>query len=299
MTAFADIFEQSRRRIFGLAYRMLGSAADAEDIVQETYLRAAKANAEDLRAPEAYFVTIATRLCLDQLKAARRQREIYVGAWLPEPIPDTEGLSPEGAAELADDLSFALLLTLETLSAPERAAFLMHDVFDVGYDAVADALGRSEAACRQLASRARKAVGAARRIKKPAAEAHQAILSRFVEALETGDASQLHALLAKDAVAYSDGGGVRPAALNPIVGADKVARFFLGLARKAQRLGHAPSFRLAEINGAPGLLAFVDGAFDQTISIETDGERIQALFMVRNPEKLKAFEDAAAYSCDP
>lgn len=292
MTSLADSFEQSRRRIYGLAYRMLGSAADAEDIVQETYLRATNADIGTVRSPEAYFVTVATRLCLDQLKSARRDREIYVGAWLPEPIPDTEGLSPENAAELADDLSFALLMTLETLSAPERAAFLMHDIFDASFRDVATALGKSEAACRQLAARARKAVRTEHRYNKPPAHAHTRLLMSFAEAVASGDASQLHALLAKDAIAYSDGGGVRTAALKPIYGANKVTRFFIGLSNKAKRLGLQASFRLSEINGEPGFLAFVDDELDQTLTIETDGAHIAAIYMVRNPDKLKAFDGA-------
>ncbi len=218
-------FEKSRRRIFGLAYRMPASAADAEDIVQETYLRAREGAADEIRSPEAFFVTIATRLCLDQLKSARRKRETYVGPWLPEPIADIGGMSPETAMEFADDLSFALLMTLEKLSPPERAAFLMHDVFDAPFPEIAKALGKSEEACRQLASRARKAVKGGRAHGKVPVETHSALLMKFAEAVASGDPGQLQSLLAADAVAYSDGGGVRRAALNPIAGAEKVARF--------------------------------------------------------------------------
>lgn len=288
MTSLDAEFENSRKRIFGLAYRMLGSAADAEDIVQETWLRARRAAADEVRSPEAFFVTVATRLCLDQLKSAKRKRESYVGPWLPEPIADTEGMSPENAMELADDLSFALMMTLEKLSPPERAAFLMHDIFDAPFPDIARALGKTEEACRQLASRARKAVRSAKPARKVSPVAHSALLAKFAEAIASGDARSLEALLAADAVAWSDGGGVKRAALNPIRGASRIARFFLGLARKAARLRQTPSFHPAAINGAPGFLIFIDGALDQTLSIETDGERITAIYVVRNPEKLGA-----------
>lgn len=288
MTSLDAQFENSRKRIFGLAYRMLGSAADAEDIVQETWLRARGAAADEIRSPEAFFVTIATRLCLDQLKSAKRKREAYVGPWLPEPISDIDGLTPETATEFADDLSFALMMTLEKLNPPERAAFLLHDVFDAPFPDIARALGKSEAACRQLASRARKAVRQNKPLRMVPAEIHSALLMKFAEAVASGDAKHLEALLAADAVAWSDGGGVKRAALNPIKGADKVARFFTGLARKGARQGAALSFHLASINGAPGFLIFIDGALDQALSIETDGEKIAAVYVVRNPEKLGA-----------
>lgn len=292
MTPLDADFEKSRRRLFGLAYRMLGSAADAEDIVQETYIRAHAAAADDIRSPEAFLVTIATRLCLDQLKSARRKRETYIGPWLPEPIADTDGLSPENAMEFADDLSFALLMTLEKLSAPERAAFLMHDVFDAPFPDIAKALGKSEAACRQLAARARKAVQAKKPARQVAPAAHEALLASFAAAVATGDLGALRNLLAADAIAYSDGGGVKRAALNPINGADKVARYFIGLAKKGARQGVTPSFERATINGAPGFLLYQDGALDQTLSIDTDGEKILSIYLVRNPEKLGALATA-------
>jgi len=279
-------FDRCRKRLFGLAYRMLGSASDAEDIVQETWLRAQGAVADEIRSPEAFFVTIATRLCLDELKSAKKKRETYVGPWLPEPISETDGLSPENQMEFADDLSFALLMTLEKLSPPERAAFLLHDVFDAPFPDIAATLGKSEAACRQLASRARKAVRGDKPLAKANPEAHAALLAKFAEAVASGDATKIEALLAADAVAYSDGGGVKIAAINPIIGADKVARFFAGLAGKAMRLGIIPTFKTVTINNEPALLIYLDGALDQTLSVETDGETLSALYMVRNPQKL-------------
>jgi RNA polymerase sigma-70 factor (ECF subfamily) len=294
MSDLAVEFEKCRRRLFGLAYRMLGSAADAEDIVQETFLRAREISADELRSPEAFFVTIATRLCLDELKSAKKKRETYVGPWLPEPIEDVEGLSPETAMEYADDLSFALLMTLEKLSPPERAAFLLHDVFDAPFPEIAKALGKSESACRQLASRARRTVREGRPAREVPRASHAALLQKFAEAIASGDAKNLAALLAADAIAWSDGGGVKRSALNPIIGADKIARFFTGLAAKAARRGPMPSFQIKDINGAPAFLVFAGEDLDQTLSIETDGARITVLYLVRNPQKLRRLKSAAA-----
>lgn len=273
-----------RPKLMGLAYRMLGSRADAEDVLQDAYLRFAKA--ESVANAEAYLTTIVTRLCLDRLKSARAAREIYVGPWLPEPVLDTDALSPHAATELADDLSFALLLALERLTPGERAAFLLHDVFDAPFAEVATTLERSEAACRQLAARARKAVRGARPATPPQADTHARLLGAFAEAIASGDASKLAAVLREDAIALSDGGGVKAAALNPIRGADKVARFYVGLARKHAARGGATHVEPAEINGALGLLVYLDGALDQTLSIAVDGDRIAAIYAVRNPQKL-------------
>ena len=277
-----------RGRLVGLAYRMLGSLADAEDVVQDAYLRFASADREGVRSTEAFLVRIVTRLCLDRLKSARARREVYVGPWLPEPVADAEAITPETARALADDLSFALMLTLERLSGPERAAFLLHDVFDTPFSEIAAALGRSEAACRQLAARARKAVRRERPSRRADAGRHEALLAAFAKAAASGDASGLRALLTEDAAALADGGGVKLAALNPIVGADHVSRFFAGIYRKAGRLGAETRFVLAQINGAPGCLVYVNGVLDQTMSVDVREGRIAAVYVVRNPEKLAA-----------
>ncbi len=279
------VFQAQSGRLLGLAYRMLGSRADAEDIVQETWLRASSSTAP-IRNAEAYLVTVATRLCLDQLKSARVRRENYVGPWLPEPVLSTEAFSPATATELADDLSFALLLTLETLTPPERAAFLLHDVFDLPFADIAETLGKSEAACRQLAARARKAVKHRRPSHAAPAEAHKNLTSRFFETLENGDIDGLKHLLQEEVVLYTDGGGVKTAALNPIYGADKVARFFLGIARKSSEQGASIRLSDAVINGRPGMLVFVDDELDLTFSINVDDDRISTIYMVRNPDKL-------------
>lgn len=288
MTDLDQTFASCQSRLRGLAYRMLGSNADAEDILQDAYVRVRQADQTSIRNAEAYLMTTVTRLCLDHLRSARVRREVYVGPWLPEPIADTEALSPETAVEYADDLSFALLLTLETLSAPERAAFLLHDVFSQPYSQVADTLGKSEAACRQLAARARKTVRHARPKQNAAPDTHQALLVHFAEAVSTGNITLLESFLAQDVVAYSDGGGIKSAALNPIKGPNNVARFFVGLVRKYRARGGSSEYALTTINGTPGFIVYLDGIFDQTLSIDIKEGRIAAFYLVRNPEKLQS-----------
>lgn len=294
MTHANDPIAPHRRRLMGLAYRMLGSLADAEDVVQDAYLRFAAADRGKVRSEEAYLVAVVTRLCLDRMKSARARREVYVGSWLPEPVPDADALSPQTALELADDLSFALLLAMERLSAPERAAFLLHDVFDLSFKEVAAALDKSEAACRQLAARARKAVRRQRPARRAERTEHEALLAGFVEAASSGDVERLKTLLAEDATAYSDGGGVRPAALNPVRGADRVARFFVGLARKSATRYDRVDLEPANLNGLPALMLYTNGALDHTLSLDVRDGRIAAVYVVRNPEKLHAVAASAA-----
>jgi RNA polymerase sigma-70 factor (ECF subfamily) len=279
----ADPLAPHRGRLLGLAYRMLGSRNDAEDVVQDAYIRFA--GAQDVNNPEAFLVTIVTRLCLDRLKSARAQREIYVGPWLPEPVFDAEGLSADAATELADDLSFALMLALDRLSPLERAAFLLHDVFDVPFATVAAMIERSEAACRQLATRARRAVRDARTPPASAPEGHARLLNAFSEAVVSGDLSRLTSLLREDAIALTDGGGRKTAALNPIRGADKVARFFIGVAHK--NAGSVLRIEPTMINGSVGALLYMDGELDHSLSMAIDGDRIAAIYIVRNPDKLR------------
>jgi RNA polymerase sigma-70 factor (ECF subfamily) len=279
----ADPLAPYRGRLLGLAYRMLGSRSDAEDAVQDAYLRFA--GARDVRNPEAFLVTVVTRLCLDRLKSAKVQREVYVGPWLPEPVFDAEGLAADAATELADDLSFALLLALDRLSPLERAAFLLHDVFDMPFADVAGMIDRTEAACRQLATRARRAVKDARPSPAAPPNRHAALLSAFGEAVASGDVSRLAGLLRADAIALTDGGGRKSAALNPIMGAAKVARFFIGLANK--NAGRDISIKPTMINGTVGALVYVDGELDHSLSVAIDGDRIAAIYIVRNPDKLR------------
>jgi RNA polymerase sigma-70 factor (ECF subfamily) len=286
-------FEPHRRRLLGLAYRMLGSVAEAEDAVQDAYLRwhdTDRATVEDARA---FLMTTTTRICLDVLKSARVRREEYVGPWLPDPITDTAALAPDAQTELAEDLSVALLLALDRLSPLERAAFLLHDVFDYSFTQVAAALGRNEAACRQLASRARTRVREAR----PAAALpargtstsidpkHAELVSAFVTASRSGDIEALTRMLASDARVVSDGGGKVPAALNVIEGADRVAAFLAGVVRKGWT--DDMSVRFDMINGLPGLMLSGPHGLVQTTAFEFDGDMVKAIYVVRNPDKLK------------
>lgn len=281
----ADPFGPARKRLLGLAYRMLGSRAEAEDVLQDAWLRFNAVREVDNR--DALLTTIVTRLCLDRLKSAQVRREVYVGPWLPEPVVDAASLAPDAPTELADDLSFALLLALERLSPTERAAFLLHDVFDMPFAKVADTLGRQEAACRQLAARARKAVRQERRATRATADAHRRLLAAFGMAVASGDIDGITALLREDAVFLSDGGGKVMSALNPIRGADRIARFFVGVIGK---MGSNPGDLEAEpldVNGMPGILVRVSGAVDQVLTIDTDGTHITAVYVVRNPDKLR------------
>lgn len=268
-----------------LAYRMLGSLAEAEDAVQEAYLRWHATERAKVASPRAFLSTVVTRLCLDVLKSGRVRRESYVGPWLPEPVLDTAALDAETASEYAHDLSVALMLTLERLSPLERAAFLLHDVFDVDFAGVAETLGRSETACRQLAARARAHVRDARPRFTPSPEESARLAQAFRAASTSGNADAMRRLLAKDAVLYTDGGGKRIAALNPIHGADKIARFFAGVVGKQQ--SQHWHVRARNINGLPGfILADPEGALS-TIAFDIAEGCIAAIYIVVNPEKLQ------------
>jgi RNA polymerase sigma-70 factor (ECF subfamily) len=288
----AASFEPYRRRLLGLAYRMLGSMADAEDAAQEAYLRWHAADRGKVLDPRSFLMTTTARICLDMLTSARARREEYVGAWLPEPVVDTAALAPDSHTEWAEDLSIALLLTLDRLSPLERAAFLLHDVFDFSFGEVAAALERSEAACRQLASRARAHVRAGRPrgvMAPPHSETvdakHQEFMTAFVEATRSGDIGKLTQMLASDVRVMTDGGGKVAAALNAIEGADRAARFLIGTARKGWREDYA--FRFAAINGLPGVILEGPEGLVQTAAFEMEGGVIRALYVVRNPEKLR------------
>lgn len=280
-------FEPNRRRLTGLAYRMLGSLSEAEDIVQEAYLRWHAAERERVGNPRAYLLRTVARLCLDHLKSARARRETYVGSWLPEPIIDETALSPETASELADDLSVALLMTLERLSPLERAAFLLHDVFEMEFGDIAKVLDRSESACRQLAARGRTHVREARpRFRVPEDEATR-LSDAFHRALVTGDAAQFAELLAENAILYSDGGGKRPAALTPINGRDNIVRFFEGLAQ-AGSLPPSEAVHRVRLHGLPGLVVIDPGGAIETIAtLEVRDGRVVAIYAMRNPDKLR------------
>ena len=300
MTAMSnpsDSFEPYRRRLLGLAYRMLGSMADAEDAVQETYLRWHGVDRDKVSEPKAFLMTTTTRICLDMLTSARARHEEYVGPWLPEPIFDTAALTPDSRADLAEDLSIALLLTLDRLSPLERAAFLLHDVFDFSFSEVATALQRSEAACRQLAARARANVRTTRPrgVTPPPASSggvntkHARLLSAFTAAVESGDLNGLTQLLAIDVRVITDGGGKVRAALNAIDGADRVAHFLVDVTRKRPGAWWRDDFtmRFALVNGLPGVVVDSPEGPVQTTAFEIEGDVIKALYVVRNPDKLR------------
>ncbi len=272
-------FEQHRQFLIGVAYRMLGSLAEAEDIVQDAYLRWTASDRSAVDHPRAYLARIVSRLCLDRMKSAASRREQYVGTWLPEPViaPPTE--------PLADDISVALLLTLERLSPLERAAFLLHDVFDLDYAEIAETLGRTEAACRQLAARAREHVRDERPRFDATPESRARLTDAFQAAMVQGDLEGIARLLADDAVFYTDGGGKRLAALNPIYGKDKILRFLVGAAKKGGLL-HPAEIERVQINGMPGFV-FRREEGVETLSLDIANDRIVALYGIRNPDKLR------------
>jgi len=279
----AESFEPHRRRLTGLAYRMLGSLADAQDTVQDAFLRWQSTDRSDVENPGAWLTRVVTRLALDQLKSARARRETYVGPWLPEPI--VEDLAVDSIESHAQDLSFAMMLALERLSPLERAAFLLHDVFDVPFAEVAGTLGRSEAACRQLAARARSQIRKGRpRFRASEAEA-QSLLTAFYEAARSGDTETLGRVLAEDVVCHTDGGGKRLAALNVVVGRAKIQRFYRARARKTG--SGAVLDRFVRINGLPGYITTEADGLPQATALEIVDGRIVAIYVVRNPDKLQ------------
>lgn len=284
----AVAFEPHRAHLRGLAYRMLSSMAEAEDAVQDAYIRWHRIGSKARGAienPRAWLSKATTRLCLDRIKSARAQRESYVGPWLPEPVIEPE--PADDPAELAQDLSVAFLLLLERLSPLERAAFLLHDVFEMSFQQVAEVLRRDQAACRQLATRARKHIEAGRPRFDARAEDRARIAAAFMSAAGSGDPAQFAHLLAQDAILISDGGGKVKAALNPILGRDRIIAFMLGV-RKKLPYPEGTDYRPSLINGLPGfLIVRPDGTIDQTISFEVQDGVIRRIYAVRNPDKLK------------
>jgi RNA polymerase sigma-70 factor (ECF subfamily) len=273
-------FEPHRDFLAALAYRMLGSVAESDDIVQDAFLRWREVDRDTIAEPRAYLARIVSRLCLDHLKSARHRREQYVGTWLPEPIV------AEPAETLADDLSVALLLALERLSPLERAAFLLHDVFDMDYAGVAATLDTSEGACRQLAARAREHVKQDRP-RYPTADADaREIAQAFIAATATGDVGSLARLLADDAVLYTDGGGKRKAALRPIEGKDRIIRFYEGIRTKFGAAAFSARHEEATLNGMPGFV-FHTAEGTETVAFEIANGTVVAIYNVRNPDKVK------------
>lgn len=269
-------FEAQRGLLFAIAYRMLGTVQEAEDAVQDAWLRWHSAEAAEVVSPKAFLTTVVTRLCVDRLRSARARRETYVGPWLPEPSAAHDPLDLES-------LSFAVLVLLETLSPLERAVYVLHQVLDYSHAEIADLMGKTPEAVRQALHRAREHVRARRPRFAPSREAHARVLASFVQAVTAGDEATLRSLLTDDVVAVGDGGGVVPGAgRKPIRGVDNVTRLFLALGRQAAGL----EARFVDLNGWPSLVLVRDGAALLSMSIETDGDRIFGVYDVVNPAKL-------------
>jgi RNA polymerase sigma-70 factor (ECF subfamily) len=273
----AASFDPLRRKLMRVAYRMLGSVADAEDVLQEAFIRWMGADRSRVREPEAFRRRTVTRLCLDQLKSARRRRETYLGPWLPDPVLE----EPED-----ENVTLPLMLALERLSPLERAAFLLHDVFGLGFDEIAETVGRDPAACRQLASRARTHVRAARPRFQVEKQRGLALAEAFFEASRSGDMKALGAMLAADVSVHADGGGKRPAAMQPIVGFEAVMKVHEQLAAMFQKHG-SKLVRAGFVNGLPGFVTLEADGELQTTALEIVDGKVAAIYVVRNPDKLK------------
>ncbi|MFF3331134.1 RNA polymerase sigma-70 factor [Streptomyces sp. NPDC002888] len=280
-----ETFVAHRNLLFTVAYEMLGSAADAEDVLQETWLRWVEVDLDQVRDQRAYLVRITTRQSLNRLRTMTRRKEAYVGPWLPEPLLTAPDVAQD--VELAESVSMALMLVLETLSPTERAVFVLREVFDVGYDEIAAAVDKSPAAVRQIAHRARRHVDARRPREVVSQRESRAALESFQRALETGDMQGLLDVLAPEVVLLSDGGGVKHAARRPVIGADKVVRMFVGGLRKLEATVTSDP---TVVNGNPALVLRLDGELDGVMAIRVEDARITGLYYVRNPQKLTRVE---------
>jgi len=282
-----DPFAALRPRLFGIAYRMLGTRADADDVLQDAWLRWHRTDTSTLQSAEAWLVTVVTRLAIDRLRAAKVEREAYVGWWLPEPLVEADTHTPEAVAELASDVSVAFLWVLERLAPEERAAYLLREVFDHDYADIAALLDKSEAACRQLVHRAGERVRQQRPRFDVPRQAHRRLLERFVQAARSGEREAMKALLDANVEVLSDGGGKVPSFGQVLQGADRVTNLYWAVGKRTEN--HA-IYRLAQINGEPGLLRFFDGRLESAQAFVTDGERIVTIYTVRNPDKLVRIE---------
>lgn len=284
----AESFEAYRPLLFSIAYRMLGSASDAEDMLQEAYLRYQAAEGREISELKAYLCTIVTHLCLDFLKSARVQREKYIGPWLPEPVLTGEQyVNPFETAERHESISLAFLVLLESLTPPERAVFLLHEVFDFDYSEIGEMIGKSAANCRQLCHRAKAFIAKRYHRFDASRETHLRLTSRFLIACQQGDVQGLKDVLAQDVVSWGDGGGKALAALRPIIGVEAVARLWLSLARKAPA---NLTVSIEDVNGSPAALLWLDDALYSIVMFDILNGRIQAIRNVLNPDKLAYIE---------
>lgn len=281
-----DDFTEHRALLFGIAYRMLGSVAEAEDLVQETFVRWQRQDTTAIETPKAWLVATTTRLAIDQMRSARRRREDYVGVWLPEPIVDETAPAPDARAALADSLGVAFLFMLETLGPTERAVFLLREVFGYDYDEIAEIVGKSEANCRQLMSRAKRQLAQREPAPSKPVQGAEELVRRFLAACTSGQVGELLAVLAEDAVLYSDGGGRVRAAIRPILGATRISRFYAGLHERAFA---GANVELATVNGEiGGVMRGRDGRVS-VMAFAVEQNRIRAIYVIMNPEKLGQF----------
>jgi RNA polymerase sigma-70 factor, ECF subfamily len=282
--ARAEVFNQHRPLLFSIAYRMLGSVADAEDMVQEAFIRWQQSADTDVQSPRPFLVTIVSRLCINHLQSARVRREEYLGQWLPEPLLTAAEDDPSAGLRIDESLSMAFLVLLERLSPLERAVFLLREVFDYDYPEIARVLGHKEPNCRQILRRARQHVAQIRQRFDPSPQQHEMLARRFLDASSDGDVSGLLALLSSEIVVYADGGGKAAAVPRPIYGPDRVARFVLGAIRKFVPQGRVT--RVVEINGQAGLVSYVSGRPVSVITFDVEAGRMRNIYIVTNPEKL-------------
>jgi len=292
---WAETFHQYRGLLFSIAYRMLGSVADAEDVLQETFIHWQKSSDEELRSPRAFLVTIISRLCINHLQSARVQREEYIGHWLPEPLVTGPGSDPSETCRVDESLSMAFLVLLERLTPMERAVFLLREVFDYEYSEIARTLGQNEVNCRQILRRARQHVAEIRPRFKATPQQREQLLQQFLDATSNGDLGQLVALLSSEVVLHTDGGGKAAAVPNLVCGPDNVARAVLGGLRKLvpQNLVR----RMAQINGEPGVVSYVNGRPYSVFTMDIADGRVRNIYIVTNPDKLARLPELPAASC--
>ena len=290
-----ETFQQYRGLLFSIAYRMMGSVSDSEDIVQETFIRWQQSSNEEIRAPRAFLVTIISRLCINQLHSARVQREEYVGQWLPEPLLTGPGSDPSETARVGESLSMAFLVLLERLTPMERAVFLLHEVFDYEYAEIAQTLGQNEANCRQILRRARQHVAEIRPRFDASPQQREQLLYQFLDATSHGDLNGLVALLSSQVVLHSDSGGKSAAVPNLVHGANNVGRAILGGLKKLVPQNLVT--RMAEINGQPGVVSYLDGHPYSVVTIDVVDGLVQSIFIVTNPEKLARLPELPAAPC--
>lgn len=283
-----DVFSTHRPLLFSIAYRMLGSASDAEDVLQDAWLRCSDVDPSTIRSPKAFATTIVTRLCLDRLKSARATRETYLGPWLPEPVLTSDVDSPATLLQRSESLTLAFLVLLETLSPEERAVFLLKDIFEYGHSEVAEMLGMTAENSRQLLHRAKARLADGRPRLSGTSESRRGVAERFARAFSSGDGSELSALLAADVGVWSDGGGKVASARHPLFGHDRVLNFLVGLHRTASATTdmHDVSLRIEDVNSEPALVIRVGRRLESIFVFSIDGDTVSAIRIVRNPDKL-------------